>query len=180
MSFSVSFPDWSVFSEREVPYEVELLSPASETAAALQQCVSDVRTAREETEDVRSSGLSKLASQAVLVVQFEKALAFYEADFQKTALIKVYRHLRVLKDQMLDALKAAELEIIVPVGSPFDEVADLVHVHGWRYDERYQAEIVAEVLEPLVRHRGRIVHLGRVIMGAPIQSIDQPIQTQSE
>lgn len=174
MSSLASFPDWSVFSEREVPHEVELLSPASEIAAALQQCFSDVRTVKEEVGKVRFGGLSKLADQAVLAVQFEKALEFYEADFQKTSLTKVHRHLRVLKDQMLDALEAAELEIVVPLGRPFDEVADSVHVHGWRYDAQYQAEIVAEVLEPIVRHRGRIVRLGRVIMGAPSQSADQP------
>jgi hypothetical protein len=176
MSFSVKSPDWSLFSEREVPFEVDLLSPASEMAAALQQSVSSVRAAREETEGVRSDSLSMLAKQAVLVVQMDKALAMYENDVQKDSMTKIHRHLRILKDQMFDALKKAGLEIVVPFGQSFEEVSESVHVQGWRHGEQYQAEIVAEVLEPSVWYCGRLVHLGRVIMGAPIQPAEHPSQ----
>jgi hypothetical protein len=75
----------------------------------------------------------------------------------------------VLKDQMLDALRASGLEVDVPLGEAFERVADAVHVDGWRHESRFNAEVVAEVSEPIVRAGGVLVRLGRVVMGAPTE-----------
>jgi hypothetical protein len=58
MSSSDKFPDWSVFSERHVPFDVELLSPASEVTALLQRYWTDMNKMRQEIESLRSEGLN--------------------------------------------------------------------------------------------------------------------------
>lgn len=169
MSSSDKFPDWSVFPEREVPFDVELLSPALEMAAVLQRYRSDLDAAQQKVETVHRNGLLQLAQQAVFVIQLAAALDRYRADLKQASLDKVHKHLRVLKDQMLDALKQAGLEIDIPTGKSFDEVADLVDVEGWRHHEDFSSEVVAEMLEPIVTHRGKLIRPGRVVMGAPLQ-----------
>jgi hypothetical protein len=176
MSSSVDFPDWSAFSERETAGDAEVLSPASEIAALLQRYHSDLSGVRLEVEEARQAGLKFLAQQAVFVFQLETALGRYEADLGRCSLGRVHRHFRVLKDQMLDALKGAGLEIGIPLGQSFQEVADLVHVEGWRHHEQFSSEVVAEVVEPVITSGGRLVRLGRVVMGAPA---DQAV-TESE
>ena len=167
MSSSAEFPDWSVFSEREAPFDSELLSPASEVAAVLQWSHAALDEAQQAVEDVRREGLMALAEQAVLVVQLAAALDRYAPDFTQASLTNVQRSLRIVKDQMLAAVNRAGLEIGVPLGKSFNEVADLVSVAGWRHHRNFSSEVVAEVLEPFVVYRGVPLRFGRVVMGAP-------------
>jgi len=167
MSSSDKFPDWSVFKKRAVPFEVELLSPASEVAALLQRYSTDLDKAHKEIAGVRREGLKTAAQQAVFVVQLSQALDLYESVLAQASLERVHRHIRIVKDQMLNALKEAGLEINVPLGKPFSEVADSVNVDGWRRSEDYASEVVAEVVEPIVTYKGILIRTGRVVMGAP-------------
>lgn len=164
-----TFPDWAVFGPREVPGEVELLSPAAEAAGLLQLYHGDLAAARQQQEDVRMAGLRALAQQAVFAFQFGAALERYQPELTQGTLLRAHRHLRVLKDQMLDALRAAGLEIEVPLGQSFEQVADAVHVDGWRHESRFTSEVVAEVSEPIVKAGGALIRLGRVVMGAPVE-----------
>ena len=100
--------------------------------------------------------------------QFSAALERYQAELTHIGLARVHRHLRVLKDQMLDALRASGLEIDVPLGQSFEQVAEAVHVDGWRHEAQFTGEVVAEVSEPIVRAGGALIRLGRVVMGAPV------------
>ena len=43
-----AFPDWSAFTPREVPGEVDLLSPAAEAAGLLQLYHGDLAAARRQ------------------------------------------------------------------------------------------------------------------------------------
>src|SRR5947209_4682084 len=113
MSSLDKFPDWSVFSEREVPFDVELLSPAAEVVAVLQGSQAALDEARQEVKDVRREYLEALAQQAVLVVQLAAVLDRYAPDYTQASLAKVHRSLRIVKDQMLDELGRAGLEIII-------------------------------------------------------------------
>jgi hypothetical protein len=167
MSPSDDVPGWDAFTVRDVPEGPELVSPASEVAALLQRYHADLARARDEIAAASRAGLESLAEQAVLVVQLAAALERYESLLQQASLGLVHRHLRVLKDQMMSAIAAAGLEIVVPLGRPFDEVADRVHVDGWRHREEFAAEVVAEVVEPIVMSGGALVRAGRVVMGAP-------------
>jgi molecular chaperone GrpE (heat shock protein) len=177
MSSSDKFPDWSVFSERHVPFDVELLSPASEVTALLQRYWTDMNKMRQEIESLRSEGLNASAQQAVYVVQLAAALDIYESVLTQASLGKVHRHLRIIKDQMLSALEKAGLEVNIPVGKPFNEVANVVHVDGWRHHADFLSEVVAEVIEPIVTYRGRLVRMGRVVMGAPPDKVTEQIMT---
>jgi hypothetical protein len=162
------FPDWNAFAEREAPVEAELLSPAAATASLLQLYHDSMRDAAAGRDEVQSAGLRALAQQAVFVFQLDTALQRYQPNLSEGPLVRIHRHLRVLKDQMMDALTSFGLEIDVPRSRPFEEIAELVHVDGWRHHEQFTAEVVAEVTEPIVKFGGVVVRLGRVVMGAPI------------
>lgn len=164
-----AFPDWSLFTEREVPVQAELLSPAAEAASLLQLYHDSLKDAASRRDEIQSAGLRALAQQAVFVFQLEAALQRYQPNLAEGPLLRIHRHLRVLKDQMLDALTAFGLEIDAPRGRSFEEVAELVHVDGWRHHEQFTAEVVAEVTEPIVKFGGAVVRLGRVVMGAPVE-----------
>jgi molecular chaperone GrpE (heat shock protein) len=111
------------------------------------------------------------------VVQLAAALDIYESVLTQASLGKVHRHLRIIKDQMLSALEKAGLEVNIPVGKPFNEVANVVHVDGWRHHADFLSEVVAEVIEPIVTYRGRLVRMGRVVMGAPPDKVTEQIMT---
>jgi hypothetical protein len=174
MSSSAELPDWSAFAERPVLEEPGLLSPASEMAAVLQQYHADLEAVRQDVEAVRRDGLTALARQASFVVQLAAALTRYESIIAQASLKPVHRHLRVIKDQMLDALREAGLEIVEPLGKPYREVSELVQVEGWRHHADFASEVVAEALEPIVSFRGVLVRPGRVVMGAPPLVEDAP------
>jgi hypothetical protein len=59
----------------------------------------------------------------------------------------------------------------------FDEVSEFVHVAGWRHHQDFTAEVVANVLEPIVRYGETVVRLGRVEMGAPLEETMETVPT---
>lgn len=170
MSYLDEHVDWESFSLREIPFEVDLFSPAAEMAACMQRIVQDVSAIRQEVSSTREKGLSALAQQATLVFQFEAVLELYKNELTDATLKKVHRHFRVLKDQMRDALKQASIEVEDPIGASYDEVAETVEVIGWRFHEDFDKEVVAEVQEPIVKSNGVLIRAGRVVMGAPPQA----------
>jgi hypothetical protein len=176
MSSSGERPDWSVFTERETLPDPGMLSPAAEMAAALQQCRAAIEAAEQGAVKERARWLDVLAAQAVLIVRLEEALSFFEEELTEAGLARPHRHLRVLKDQMLDTLRHGGLEMVIPAGRPFDEVVDEVHVDGWLHEASFTAEVVARVVEPIVRADGVLVRMGRVVMGAP----PAPVSDDSE
>lgn len=181
MSFSGELFDWNIFSRREVPFDVELASPALEMFAALQKSHAALVEAQQVVEHVREEYLAVLAQQAVLVAQLSAALDRYAPEYSEASLAKIHRSLRIIKDQMLDELKKGGLEIVIPLGKSFDEVADVVSVDGWRHHENFSAEVVAEVVEPIVTYRGDVVRRGRVLMGAPLEearTVTAPAQVE--
>ncbi len=167
MSSSDEFPDWSLFSERNSPVEVELVSPASEVTAILRRCQMALEEAQQTIEQTRKQGLMALANQAVLVAQLTDTIEHYAPNLAQASLAKVHRSLRILKDQMLAGLADAGLEIEVPLGKSFDEVERWVNIDGWRHHESFSGEVVAEVVEAIVRYDGKLLRPGRVVMGAP-------------
>jgi len=164
---SEEFPHWQSFSPRDVPFTFDILSPAAEIASVLQSYHSQTTTLHNEIEQIHLRGLQALAQQAVFIIQFQSALAQYESNLEQPPFNRIHRHFRVLKDQMLDALTQSGLEIQVPLGKPFEETADWVHVQGWRHHPDYPIEMVVEVLEPIILFQGKLIRQGSVIMGAP-------------
>ena len=167
MSSSDKLPNWAVFSKRQVPLDVELLSPASEMVGLLQKYSCEMDKAKQETESVRREWLKVVAQQAVFAVQLESALKRYEPLLAKASLERIYKHIRIIKDQMLADIKNAGLEVSVPLGKAFNEVADNVSVDGWIHNESFTSEVVADVVEPIVTFNGKLLRAGRVVMGAP-------------
>ena len=176
MSFSANFPDWSQFKERAVTNtDVNFVSMAAQMAALINERGNAVREGQRAVEDERKRWLEALAKQATLVVQLTIVLDRYEATIAqhtqepRTQLQRSYRSLRIVKDQMLDALRSAGLEVVIPLRKSFDELGETVRVENWIHHERFTAEVVAEVKEPVVYFEGTLVQQGRVVMGAPIE-----------
>jgi hypothetical protein len=169
MSSLGKYPDWSLFMERDEAGGMEILSPAAEVSALLQKYHGDINRVKLEMEKEQYILLAVLSQQSLFVFQLASALERYEPDFMKESLPRVFRHLRILKDQMYQSLQDAGFEIIIPDRKPFDEIAEFVNVVGWKHGDEFHAETVTEVIEPIVKYKGALVRLGRVIMGAPLQ-----------
>ncbi len=175
MSSSNRFPHWDDFSEREVPlHSTELLSPASEVMSVLQHYHADLAQARQDIERTRNEYLAALAQQAIFVSQFETRLHDIEVILVQASLERVYRTLRIMKDQMRSALHDIGIDIENPLDKPYDQVKDWVEVEGWSHREELKAEVVVEVLKPIITYRGTLLRLGQVIMGAPLLDNESP------
>jgi len=161
---------WGAFRERQRPPDVELLSPASELVAVLQRYRNDLDAERAAVRKAVASTLSIAIEQAVLAFHLAQVLGRNEEALTEAGLAAVHRQLRIVKDQMLEALTGGGIEVADPLGRSFDDAADMVHVVGWRNGPEFSHEVVAETIEPIVLHEGKVVRQGRVIMGAPSYS----------
>ncbi len=190
MSSLDNFPDWSVFSEREeVKLDTELVSPAAEIAVLLQRRQTALNEAEQALIHERHTWLDILARQAVHVAQLAIVLGRFESTIHQIAtqspesqlqLKRSYHALRIVKDQMLDELQRAGLQIEEPLGKRYEEVAEFVSVEGWRHHKDFTSEVVAEVREPIVRYYGAVVRMGCVVMGAPLEEEEFSEQEERE
>ncbi|MGK5558633.1 hypothetical protein ACSNOI_44225 [Actinomadura kijaniata] len=158
---------WDAFAERPVPGDGDFESPAKELGAVLRRYRADLGAERGRARDAASDALVVAVEQGVLVAQFAAALERRADALREAGLGLVHKELRVLKDQMLEALRGGGVTVQDPVGLPLAEVADRVEVIGWRHAPEYPAPVVAETHEVVVLHRGTVVRPGQVTMGAP-------------
>lgn len=158
---------WTAFQERPEPPTSELLSPASEVAALLQRYQNDLAEQKATDQAALADAHSAAADQATLVFHLAAVLGRDEAAFADAGLTRVHRRLNALRHQMAQAIERTGLRVVDPTGQAFDEVADLVHVIGWRHGPEFAGEVVAETIEPIVRNDTELVRPGRVVMGAP-------------
>lgn len=183
MSSLDNFPDWSAFEKRAVlDVNADFVSMAAEMASVLNARQTAFQEAQQAVENERKKWLEVLAQQAVLVVQlgivlerYEEAVAQATVQESQPQLSRSYRSLRIMRDQMLAAFQGADLEIVVPLGKTFDEIASVVQVENWLHHEKFTTEVVAEVKEPIVYYGGAVVHTGRVVMGAPLMVEDDNV-----
>lgn len=187
MSSVDKLPDWSLFQEREilVPGD-ELLSPVAEITATLRATNRTLTSAQQVSHDLAQSSFTELARQAILVVQLgallERSAEIFRASAeqqQTKALARVYKSLQIIQKQMLDELQKAGLEIELPLHKTYAEVAEYVEIDQWQHLEDLSAELVVDVLEPVLR-RGALLRAGRVIMGAPLHARPSGTQDESE
>ncbi|MFF3573719.1 hypothetical protein ACFYXQ_38775 [Nocardia jiangxiensis] len=160
-------PSWSAFRPRPVHKPVELHSPASELGAALQRCRRDLNAERAASAEAAATARAEAAEQAALVFRLSTVLRENDQAMLDAGLKRTGRILRVVCDQMLSALDRAGLTVQDPAGQPYRDVADAVEVAGWRHASDFHDEVVAETIEPIIRHGDEVVRLGRVVMGAP-------------
>jgi hypothetical protein len=170
MCSSVEPFGWDALEFREQPQVGAVFSPAAAVESLLGRYRRDLEAAQAALTAVQDAGVQALAEQAIFVVQLASVIEAYTAQIEKADLGKIGRHFRILKDQMLDALKQAGLEVEVPLGKPYSALGNDAQIDGWRHKAEYEAEVVAEVVEPIVRQGGRLVRAGRVIMGAPLSA----------
>jgi hypothetical protein len=162
-------PSWSAFTERPAgPDPVELLSPAQELAAALQESQKTLRATRDEGAAAVEKVLTIVAEQAALVFRLGVVLAESEDKLREAGLGRIRTQLSIVRRQMAEALDGAGLDVVDPVGTSFDEAQAHVEVVDWRHAAEFTDEVVAETIEPIVSYDGVVVRDGRVIMGAPL------------
>jgi hypothetical protein len=155
-------PQWSEFVERNVS-DFELESPRSEVAAVLRRYRTDLDAAARASAEGRAAGLAALADQAVLAVEMLARLQSAPASSTP-----VDDALRRVAGRMLEQVHRAGLEIVRLDGANLAEVAELAQIDAWQYDARFTDAEVIEEIEPAVLHEGRLLHRGRVVVGAPI------------
>lgn len=165
--------DWTVFRLRPVGAPVELHSPASELGAALQRSRRDLVAERAAAVEAAVSARADAAEQAALVFRLSAVLDEHDPAMVDAGLNRTSRTLRVVRDQMLAALDRTGLTVQDPAGQPYHDVADAVEVVAWRHAPEFHDEVVAETVEPIVRHGAEVVRLGRVIVGAPPRTSDE-------
>ncbi|RFS86988.1 hypothetical protein D0T12_01650 [Actinomadura spongiicola] len=158
---------WDAFDERPAPEEMEFDSPAKEMRAVLRRYMSALREERARRRDAVEEVLAVAVDQAVLVAQLEDVLERHRGALADAGLDRVHRELRLVREQMLDALRGGGVTVEELRGRPLAEVSDRVEVLGWLHSDEYAAEVVAQVHDAVVRHRGTVVRLGRITVGAP-------------
>jgi hypothetical protein len=110
-----------------------------------------------------------LARIAIALFQWNTAAAAIEAALASSGHQEAVSRLRVARDEIGEALKEGEIEIDDPSGRSIAEVIDHVNVRGWRHEEGAVAERVSQVITPIIRHRGRLLRQGQVVMAkAPL------------
>jgi molecular chaperone GrpE (heat shock protein) len=137
--------------------------------AALQRCHRDLTAERAASTEAAATAQAEAAEQAALVFRLSVVLQEHDQAMVDAGLKRTNQTLRVVCGQMLSALDGTGLTVVDPVGQPFDDVAEAVEVVGWRHGPEFHDEVVAETVEPIVRHGAEVVRLGRVVMGAPAQ-----------
>jgi len=167
MSSSDDAFGWSAFRERPVPAPIELRSPALELAAALQRGARSLAAERAATRDAQADAHDADAELAVLVFHLSVVLGRHEAAIAEAGLSDAHHELCIVRNQMLGVMERTGVRVVDPLGRSFDEVGDAVQVVGWRHGSDFPDEVVAETIEPIVRHGVEVIRQGRVIMGAP-------------
>lgn len=161
-------PTWAEFDERPT-VDVELRSPAAELAEVLQRLRNDVDEAGRSGADRRTQGLLALAEQAILAIELETLLARCAEEDDDAAFERAHEALRRLKDRMLTHIASAGLEVVRLGGARSCDVAELVEVDCWRYDDVCARPEVVTEIEAAVLLDGILLRRGRVVMGGPLQ-----------
>jgi hypothetical protein len=152
---------------------------AHELAGVLQRSRDDLAKDRGRSVQAAADIRGTLYELASLTGQLELQLARAEAPLVDSGNKRQYQLLRVLKNQMLEALRQRGIEVRDPLGRGHDEVAEWADVVHWRTGPEFTAEVVAQTIEPAVFHHGdgpdgpgtedadQVVRRARVVMGSP-------------
>ncbi|MBK8099465.1 MAG: hypothetical protein IPK26_20340 [Planctomycetes bacterium] len=143
-------------------------APAHELAAALQACHEAITAEQAKAAAAERDLLACVAELAMLGGRLERALAEVGPALQTAGLERVCARLQMLVGAQRAAVARAGIETPDLRERTYDEVAELVTVESWREDARFSSEVVAEVLDPTVLRAGRLLRLGRVVMGCPL------------
>ncbi|MZD05942.1 hypothetical protein GTW43_12715 [Streptomyces sp. SID5785] len=162
--------DWAAFAERPLPEggaDERVVAPQAELAAVLQRRHEDLSAVRGDAARAASGARDTVYDLAVLVGRFDQLVAACAADLEDSGRSRLHRRLRILKEQMLQTLRDADVEVRDPLGLPAADVADWADPIGWRHGPQFTEETVAQTDEPAVFHAGAVVRLARVFMGSP-------------
>ncbi|MFI0480182.1 hypothetical protein [Actinomadura sp. 9N215] len=167
---------WDVFAPRPAPAAMDVRPPATEMVAVLQRYRAALGAERGRAAAEVDRAMAIAVEQAVLVHRFAGTLARLGTALEDAGLGLAHRELRILRSQMAQSLRDGGVDVRDPVGLPPDEVADLVEVIGWRYGAEFEAEAVAETVDPIVLVDGAVARTGRVHMGAPPETPPEPAE----
>jgi hypothetical protein len=157
---------WSDFPARAVPdIDGEFVSLESELASLRQHCEDNLRRAREQAVAAVAEVRAVIFDLAVHVGRLDQLLTEESVPGQDP---EALRKLDVLKNQMLQTLGEAGVELRDPRGLAADEVMNWVEVAEWVPGPEYEAEVVAATEQAAVLQDGVPVRLARVVMGTPL------------
>ncbi|MEU8697997.1 hypothetical protein AB0C61_10020 [Streptomyces sp. NPDC048680] len=169
-------PDWDDFEQRPLPEgpggpeQPDPVSPGREMAAVLQRYWADLQRESNRVGKESAAARKILTELAVHVARLDTLLREAAGPLEEAGAKALGRRLDVARKQVLEPLHAMDITTQDPTGKPYESVADVVDIAGWRYGPEFTAEVVAETVEPIVLDRGTVVRLGQVIMGAPLSA----------
>ncbi|MBO0913163.1 hypothetical protein [Streptomyces laculatispora] len=152
------------------PEQPDPVSPGREMAAVLQRYWADLQSESNRAEKEAAATRKVLTELAVHVARLDGLLREAAGPLEAMGAKALGRRLHVARKQVLEPLHAMDITTQDPTGKPYESVADVVDIAGWRYGPEFTAEVVAETVEPIVLDRGTVVRLGQVIMGAPLSA----------
>jgi hypothetical protein len=105
---------------------------------------------------------------------WESSLSVMETSLRAGDQVDFVRQLQLGRNEILDALAGAGIGVENPLSRPFEEVADVVEVRGWRRQADLTREVVVQVIEPILRRDGVLLRPGQVIVGQPAPAAIPP------
>lgn len=156
------------YSMREIPIDGEFISFACEIGSLLNHHARKINQIESDNRKKIKESRSSTAQVARFVFHLEDALKESRNQMIESGLPRIFKRLRIIKDQLKGQLSRQGYTWIDPKGEDFDEeIGNSVDVIGWRHRSCYDREIVDETIEPVILYQGEVILEGSVIMGAP-------------
>jgi len=154
------------YTMREIPIEGDFISFASEIGAILNRHAKKINQIESDNEKKMMESRRSMGRIARFVFHLEDALKESEKQMLDAGLRRIFKRMRVIKDQLKSRLFKQGYTWLDPMGKDFEEIANFADVIGWRHRSDFDREIVDETIEPVILYQGEVLLEGSVIMGA--------------
>jgi molecular chaperone GrpE (heat shock protein) len=158
---------WSQFTERDVLQEAAPRSPHLEIMTVLQAWYTHRKVMEKQIAETEDRWLDRLAELTVFIYHLEQCLEEYQSCMAEQGLTQAFRHLQMIKNQVVDTIRKTGIVILDPKKCKYAQISDLVNVIDWVYKQEFLEEVVTGVKDPVILYNERVLRLGRVVMGAP-------------
>ncbi len=160
--------DVSWLSPRETAARADSGGVIDTVETCVRECASELNDLQATVRDTREAADETLAEMARLIYCLQVAIAEMHEDLQAADLQQEHRRLKLICEQMRDRLGEAEGIFEDLTRQPFrDEVVETADVDGWRRNDSFDTEVVAETVTPVIRIRDRLYRRARIVAGGP-------------
>lgn len=150
---------------------LELYQLVADSAARARQCE---REAQERIEEITGKSNQIIAELASERFEFERLIARILPEIEKAGLEDVARVITLYVRSWDSNLRRAQIEVINLTGHHLtDEIAEVIEVESAISDPSISSVIIRETLSPLIKIKGRVISVAKVISSVPVQTDEQ-------